>query len=150
MVATLEPIARFKQITGMDARQAPAAAIEDYEGALASLAHLQDGWDSYGASAIDRRQLAAAARILATLLQPGTPRASLVPTSRGGVQIEWHAEGIDLEIETLPGFRFAAYFYDDLNEQEWERELASDWTPLAIAVTELTRRRAKRNVSRGN
>ena len=54
------------------------------------LHELKAGWDSYGAPAIAPEAVAAAQGF------------DVVPTSAGGVQLEWHRHGCDLEIEWGP------------------------------------------------
>lgn len=58
---------------------------------LAHLRSLKPGWDSYGGKPISTESLSVADYILTT---PGQP----VPCSDGGVQIEWHVGGVDVEI----------------------------------------------------
>jgi hypothetical protein len=72
-----------------DTRSAPEA------GTLNHLRALKPGWNSYGAPAIDERAIRAAEAILRT---PG----QAVPTVHGGVQIEWHCDGVDAEFELGP------------------------------------------------
>jgi hypothetical protein len=67
---------------------------------LWALMRLEPGWDSYGAQVISPRAVEAA---LAFLVQSSTkPRPSVVPTSNGGIQLEWHNGRIDIEIECMP------------------------------------------------
>jgi hypothetical protein len=58
---------------------------------LASLRDLKDNWDSYGAKPPDERALKA--------VEAGL---SIVPTSDGGIQIELHIGGRDVEIAITP------------------------------------------------
>ena len=62
---------------------------------MSNLKNLELNWDSYGAPPIDSRIIDAAVRIAELLRNP----PAIVPTSSGGVQLEWHALGIDFEIE---------------------------------------------------
>jgi hypothetical protein len=60
--------------------------------------------------------------------------------SRGGVQLEWHEQGVDLEVSVDPdGHVMAAYE----NEQgtEWEDDLTERHARLAEALAELASRR---------
>jgi len=67
---------------------------------LASLLRLAPGWDSYGAPGISPRAAELALKFLAFSTKGPTP--SVVPTAKGGVQIEWHHGDVDLEIECFP------------------------------------------------
>lgn len=62
------------------------SALEKIE----SFKDLKDDWDSYGGREIDKRAISAASAFVAGT-QP-------VPTCRGGIQLEWHLGGMDLEI----------------------------------------------------
>jgi hypothetical protein len=53
---------------------------------LNELAALKDGWDSYGAPALFRTALRTADAL------------TFVPTGQGGIQIELHAGGVEVEI----------------------------------------------------
>lgn len=70
-----------------------------------SFASLEANWDSYGAEQIDPGVIDHAKRLIrsiALLVPDHTPAPSVVPTSRGGVQFEWHIGGVDVEIEIHP------------------------------------------------
>jgi hypothetical protein len=43
-----------------------------------------------------------AVRLLVSLAIPAPPTAQIVPLADGGVQLEWHAGGNDIEIEVDP------------------------------------------------
>ena len=67
------------------------------------------------------------------------PSPSIVPTSRGGVQIEWHVKGIDLEIEVVTPHRFQASFEDAVTEEGWEKEITDAAQGMAPWVARLSR-----------
>lgn len=67
---------------------------------LRSLLRLEPGWDSYGARPISTHAVETALAFLAQTA--GGPGPSIVPTVRGGIQLEWHNGRIDVEIECLP------------------------------------------------
>ena len=54
--------------------------------------------------------------ILAKILDSRTPPPSVVPTWDGGVQVEWHRNGVDLEIEISPTGE-AEYFFASPDEE---------------------------------
>lgn len=62
---------------------------------LEALVGLRDGWDSYGSRAPTKKEIAYAKALL-TLLPDAAWQ--LVPVSGGGVQMEMHADGMDVEI----------------------------------------------------
>lgn len=63
------------------------------------LRDLKPGWDSYSAKAIDSRCIEKAFELWRGL---GGVNWSVVPCSDGGVQIEQHKDGIDIEIRVSP------------------------------------------------
>ena len=66
---------------------------------ICDLGTLPPNWNSYRARPIRIEAAAASISILLTLLKPTDPTPSIVPTSGGGILIEWHENGIDLEID---------------------------------------------------
>ncbi len=63
-----------------------------------SLLDLPAGWNSYSAKPIARQNAARAIQLLIEFVQPGTPSPAVIPTVRGGIQLEWHTKGTNLEI----------------------------------------------------
>lgn len=63
------------------------------------LSLLRNGWDSYGAMAIQSEAIEAALILAARILTNETPNPSVVPMSSGGISFEWHLNDSDLEIE---------------------------------------------------
>ena len=71
---------------------------------IEELASLPAGWDSDGAVKIDPTCVDVAYRTL-TALMIGNPvliPPTVVPTTTGGVQLEWHSGGVDVEISVEP------------------------------------------------
>lgn len=65
---------------------------------IEDLTALAAGWDGYEASAIDAGVALQAVRFLLDHAYPAVPQPAIVPLADGGIQIEWHQGGIDLEI----------------------------------------------------
>ena len=72
---------------------------------------LPENWDGYGASRIHLEYGEAMINYLDKVMSDNTPIPQIVPFSDGGVQAEWHVNGIDLEIEIGPE-GFGALFTD--------------------------------------
>ena len=75
----------------------------------------------------------AAARLLVLLteiLDDATPPPHMIPTWRGGLQAEWHQNGIDLEIESDPDGWMEYYFEND--SEEYEGPLTTENLPELI------------------
>ncbi|MGB2754588.1 MAG: hypothetical protein WBD75_01805 [Phycisphaerae bacterium] len=66
------------------------------------LLELQPNWDSYGARCLKEQAFETALEILGTVMRPNTSPPTVVPTVEGGIQLEWHQNDIDLEVEVKP------------------------------------------------
>lgn len=84
-----------------------------------------------GARGTQPQAVADLLRLLATVLDNESPSPSIVPTWRGGVQAEWHENGVILEIEVDPDGSVEYYFSG--HGEEYEGLIEDD-------VSQLTRR----------
>jgi hypothetical protein len=101
---------------------------------LGNLFVLPAGWDSYGALAPDLSCVLAAWRLLTTVLRDDSPTPAVVPTARGGVQLEWHRNGTDLEIEVAAPCQFVVSFEAEATGEVWEKTLTDDLAVLSAAM----------------
>jgi hypothetical protein len=109
----------------------PAMARLEY------LLSLPENWDSYQAARIDPRAVGNAIRLLAATRRPGAFPTAIVPTVRGGVQLEWHVRNVDLEVEVpAVGALHVAYENHDTG-RAWELDLRFDFTALVDALAEI-------------
>jgi hypothetical protein len=88
--------------------------------AFANLATLAVGWDGYGAANIGAATINRALRAIEQLLPQDAPAPSIVPIPDSGLQIEWHRNHRDLEIEFRPGGDVGFYYFDENNGEEHE------------------------------
>jgi len=98
---------------------------------------LPSDWDSYGARPIDRRKVEAARQLLVTLLVNDAPMPAIVPTSDGGIQLEWHRCGANLEVKAVSERSFEVFFEDLATEQVWEGAIQEDLMPLRAFLDRL-------------
>ena len=96
-------------------------------------------WDSYGAHPVNPECVSYALQLLRSTMQPDTPPPDVVPTSGGGVQIEWHTRGIDLEIEVVSPGRSSILYEDHREGTQWEGEITADLTHLRQLISTLSR-----------
>lgn len=75
----------------------PRPFLKGVEGVV-DLLSLPAGWNSYSAKPIQRQNAIRAIRLLAEFLGSETPSPAAVPTVRGGIQLEWHTKGVNIEI----------------------------------------------------
>lgn len=66
---------------------------------VVELATLPGGWNSYDASPVSPTALHRTLKFLLEHVMPGVDHPSVVPTVRGGLQLEWHNNGLDIEVE---------------------------------------------------
>ena len=71
---------------------------------LRSVADLGPGWSGRGGCPVEPRLLPRAFRLIADVIpdNDATYVPRVVPTVEGGLQLEWHRDGFDLEIELSP------------------------------------------------
>lgn len=112
------------------------AAVDDFR----RLLQLPENWDTYGAAPIAAEAVAAAAALLLRTASGDTPKPSVVPTVDGGVQLEWHRHGIDLEVEIRPTGEYSAFYEDRVRGTEWETTVGAGEPRIRTALAELTRR----------
>jgi len=117
------------------------AWVEPTVKSLGKLLQLERNWDTYGGSPIDPTCVAAALRLAFDTFPSEMPMPSVVPTSRGGLQFEWHTRGIDLEVEFLSATRVHGLFEDATTGVSWEKDISSDLSPLVDAISTLSKRR---------
>lgn len=102
---------------------------------LQTLATMPENWDSHGGSAITAEAIFATLKFMAQYLSDRTKEPSIVPTSAGGLQLEWHRMVGDLEVSFTADGAIAAYFASTTSGEEWEMELGSiNSQRLAAAV----------------
>ena len=103
--------------------------------AIANLPWKTDTWTS-GGSRTQRAAVINMLGVLVEVLDDSTPPPSVVPTRSGGVQVEWHQNGVDFEIEANPRRGVEYYFRSPAEEHEgraWED--LSQLVKYAQAVT---------------
>ncbi len=100
-------------------------------------------WDNEGGKVIERSSVMSAITSLMDLMGDNSSLPQWLPTSEGGVQLEWHEGGIDLEIEFSADGTESHVVFADLNkpERDWHGSLASNSEKLApIFTTRLQRK----------
>jgi hypothetical protein len=65
---------------------------------ISELTGLPEDWDGYGAHRVDAKWVAEAILFLTQIAHPGIAEPSIVPLADGGLQIEWHRAGLDVEV----------------------------------------------------
>lgn len=115
-------------------REAPMGPwMEDVTTRFAELLALKLGWDTHGGKPIDPANVREAGRFLATVMAPSTPAPIIVPTGGGGLQLEWHRAGLDVELlfgeDDLPEL----YVGDLSSGREWEGSPVEGFAEFELA-----------------
>ena len=87
-----------------------------------------DGWAT-GATRTQPAAIEELLRVLVEVLDSQAPPPCIVPTHEGGVQAEWHCNGVDLEIEVTPAGAIQYYFKS--SHVQDEGQAAGDLSALA-------------------
>ncbi len=90
--------------------------IEQFQRVLA----LNEGWDGASARPITSDALATALTVLEETMAWDTLAPKVVPVTDGGIQLEWHCAGVDLEVYVDSGGRVSAWCRE--GSREWEED----------------------------
>jgi hypothetical protein len=93
---------------------------------LGSTLRLDNGWDTYNAAPVSPSSVQRALAFLFRFLEPSSPTPSVVPLSDGGVQMEWHRGGLDIEVTFSPREVPELYVRDLETGDEWEGDATTD------------------------
>ena len=107
-----------------------SAWMHSVERQLTKLTSLSRGWDGYLGRAVSFDCAMFAANLLERICVATIPPPHLVPGSDGTIQIEWHRNQFDVEIEISGPFNVFATRYSYETDETEELELTADFTGL--------------------
>jgi hypothetical protein len=92
---------------------------------------LDADWDSYGAHVVQSDAVLQALRLLAVVFNAREDIADpmIVPTSEGGVQLEWDRDDVHLELEVKPSLDVEVY-WERPDGETWEGPLQNNQSSL--------------------
>ena len=93
---------------------------------------------SAGAKRTDISAIRSMLMLLPKILANDTPTPNVVPTWDGGVQVEWHRNGVDLEIEVSTNREPEYYFFDHRSNEEVEGKVRGNLEQLSKYVKKLS------------
>jgi hypothetical protein len=94
------------------------------------LTALAAGWNSYSGQEVKADTVIEAIEFLTRVAYPGMAAPAIVPLADGGLQVEWHRGGLDIEV-TFSDRESAIYVEDRDDGSELELPLAA--APRIIA-----------------
>jgi hypothetical protein len=93
--------------TALPARRDLSGAVEErIAQRLERLLELESGWGEADAKRPGPDVVATAARLIYQAISAGLPEPELFPVPDGGVQVEWRAGPVELELEIEPSVVF--------------------------------------------
>lgn len=101
---------------------------------LFRLRQLEARWDGHSAEVLTDDACETAVRLLVALAIPAPPTAQLVPLTDGGVQLEWHAGGNDIEIEVDRSGEIHVFISAADGSVELNQELPPSSIPVVIPI----------------
>jgi hypothetical protein len=109
---------------------------------LLKYAKMQKGWDSYSAPPVGWDIGMFALSVLNDVMRTRTPIPQVVPSAAGGVQLEWHQKGIDLELHIAGPYQCELWFQDHQqpNDPPLSLELTDNFSALLKPIELLTTR----------
>lgn len=100
---------------------------------LVELHELPADWDHHGAEPVDVNDIGAALGVLNQIMAPDTPPPAIVPISGGGLQMEWHRAGLDVEIVIGLDQEDGLYFCEVNSGLEWEGPTVAGFAEHGLA-----------------
>lgn len=91
------------------------------------------GWDGHQAVPIKNEHALAAGKFLSVVMAPDTAAPAIVPTADGGVQVEWHQGGVDVEMFFGDCDDDALYVHDVASGKEWEGPAVEGFSEFELA-----------------
>ena len=88
---------------------------------ICEIGSLPENWNSYGAQQIRPEAARVAITFLLHCLSANDPFPSVVPTACGGILLEWHEGGIDLEVDIRSPSLIHVAFEDGETEEEFDQ-----------------------------
>jgi hypothetical protein len=100
-------------------RPASPAWLDFTTSRLRNILRLPAGWDTYSARPPEKEAAERAIDFLFRHHRFAGATPSIVPLTDGGVQLEWHRDGIDVEV-VFASEPDGLYFHEEATGQEWE------------------------------
>ena len=76
-------------------------------------------------------------QVLNDVMDASIPTPQIVPTADGGVQVEWHQNGLDIELFAAAPYECELYVHDHHTGAENVAVLKDDFKPLDSAIRNL-------------
>ena len=104
---------------------------------LDELTSLPLGWDGYCGRPVSFQSANFVANMLESLFQDNVPAPSLVPGSDGSLQVEWHRNNYDVELDILGPQNVIATRFNLADEEEEQIEIQNDFSEITHWISAL-------------
>lgn len=104
---------------------------------LGQIGALPVGWDGYGSEPIGEDVRSFALHILYSSMSSDQMAPSIVPISGGGLQLEWHTQRGDIELEISRPYQTELYVSFEDERPPVEKALGADFSELTKALKEI-------------
>jgi hypothetical protein len=133
LIETSRPVNTLRRPSALGIRLTPDSTIETtsppwlrvIEKRVNALLNLPHNWNGEDSQRISYECVMAAFGLVLSNVTHETPAPSFVPTSQGGIQVEWHLGGTDLELLFDPT-EPARYYYFGTDGSEIEGMVGDD------------------------
>lgn len=125
-------------VVSLDSRRSKPAWERELVATLCHYLELPPNWDSYGGRPLRHDTGMFALQVLCRIMNESIPLPSIVPISSGGVQFEWHQNGLDIELFIAAPYDAELFVYDhNSGEPPKTTELKTDLSVLGTQVQRL-------------
>jgi hypothetical protein len=115
--------------------------VRALEPRLSELTSLQRGWDGYGGRPVSFICANFAAALLERICNESVSAPTLVPGSDGTLQIEWHKNKYDIEIDVLGANSVIASRFDHVSQTETVLDLDNEFSELVNWIKDMASER---------
>jgi hypothetical protein len=118
---------------------------------LEGLRRLPPDWDGFGGEPPRDDVVRFARELLQSVMTPTTPAPHIAPMSHEGLQLEWHIQDVDLEVEIEEPGMVSVLYHDPHLGRTDEIAMTNDFSALAAMIGQVTelariRRRSEADV----
>jgi hypothetical protein len=101
---------------------------------LQELIRLPIGWDGYNGIPVSFQHATFAMSLLQHLYYEGLPLPHIVPGNDGSLQIEWHRNNFDIEIDVMGPYDVFAVLYNCNDDSSRDIHLEKEFSELRVWV----------------
>ena len=135
--ASTEPTETSANVTLFDRRRRGQTWQNEVVSTLCRFVELPENWDSYGGRPLRHDTGMFALQLINGVMGPAIPSPHFIPVADGGVQIEWHMNGLDIELYISAPYESELVVVDHISGERKTFSLKSDYTALKDALKKL-------------